>query len=129
MAQITGRVEVLVNGELLLNKAGAVAEGIGVSGMPNFEREAIVGDTGTHGYAERPIQARCVVTVTDRDDIMLSDFAAINGDGTIIFRAARSGKVYTMHNATNLGNITLTSGDGETELRFEGPYWVETVES
>ena len=131
MAQITGRVEVLVNGELLLNKAGAVAEGIGVSGVPNFELEAIVGDTGVHGYAERPIQARCVVTVTDRDDILLSNFAAINGNGTVIFRRAGTGggKVYTMHNATCLRNMTLTAGDGEVELRFEGPYWVETVES
>jgi hypothetical protein len=128
MAKITGRVEVLVNGELLLNKAGATAEGIGVSGEPNFELEAIVGDTGVHGYVERPVQARCTVTVTDRDDIPLNQFALINGDGTVIFRAARNGKVYTMYNATCLRNITLTAGDGEAELRFEGPYWVETTE-
>lgn len=129
MSTITGRVEVVVNGELLLNKAGAVAEGIGVSGEPNFEREAIMGDTGLHGYTERPIQARCTVTVTDRDDIMLNTFAAINGTGTVIFRSARAGKVYTMYNATCLLNMTLTAGDGDTELRFEGPFWIESSES
>ena len=77
MAKITGRIEVLVNNELLLNKAGAVASGIGLSGQPNFELEAIMGDTGSHGYIEKPVQARCEVTITDRDDIMLSDLAAV----------------------------------------------------
>ncbi len=129
MARITGRVEVLVNGELLLNKAGATAEGIGLSGEPNFELEAITGDTGLHGFAERPIMAQCTVTVTDRDDISLNDFAQVNGTGTVIFRAAGGGKVYTMYNATCLRNMTLTAGDGETELRFQGPFWTETTES
>lgn len=127
MARITGRIEVLVNGELLLNKAGAVASGIGISGEPNFELEAIMGDTGAHGYVERPIQARCEVTVTDRDDIILSDLARIRENGTIIFRAAGGGKVYTMEGATCLRNFTLTGGDGEVPLVFEGPFWTETV--
>ena len=129
MSRVTGRVEILVNGELMLNKAGAKAEGIGISGEPNFELEAVYGDTGRHGYVEKPIAARCTVTVTDRDDIRLDTLARINGDGTVIFRAARSGKVYTMHDATCLRNFTVTGGEGETELRFEGPYWVETVQS
>jgi len=127
MSHITGRVEVLVNGELLLNKAGAKAEGIGISGEPNFELEAVIGDTGLHGYVEKPVQAKCTVTVTDRDDIRLDTFARIFGHGTVIFRAARTGKVYTMHDVTCLRNFGLTAGDGAVELRFEGPYWVETV--
>ena len=129
MSKITGRVEVLVNGILLLNKAGATAEGIGLSGQPNFELEAVSGDSGVHGYIEKPITAKCNVTITDRDDISLNDFANINGDGTVIFRTARGGKVYTMPNATCLRNLTVTGGEGETNLRFEGPYWVETVEA
>jgi hypothetical protein len=127
MAKITGRIEVLLNGILLLNKAGASAEGLGLSGRPNFELEAVSGDSGVHGYVEKPITAKCNVTVTDRDDISLNDMAAINGDGTVIFRTANGGKVYTMHNATCLRNFTLTGGEGETTLRFEGPMWVETT--
>jgi hypothetical protein len=128
MARITGRIEVLVNDELLLNKAGAVASGIGVSGQPNYELEAIMGDTGPHGYIEKPIQARCEVTVTDRDDISLSDFALIRENGTVIFRAAGGGKVYIMEGATCLRNFSLTGGEGETTMIFEGPFWTETTE-
>jgi hypothetical protein len=129
MAKITGRVEILVNGELLLNKAGAVASGIGISGEPNYELEAIMGDTGPHGYTEKPIQARCEVTITDRDDIMLTDLARVMGNGTVIFRAAGGGKAYIMEGATCLRNFTLTGGEGETSVVFEGPFWTETVES
>lgn len=128
MAKITGRVEVLVDGNLLLNKAGAVASGIGISGQPNFELAAVMGDTGPHGYTETPITARCEATVTDRDDIMLTDFASIPiGGATVIFRSAGGGKEYTMEGATCLRNFTLTGGEGETSLVFEGPFWTETT--
>ncbi len=127
--KITGRIEVLVNGELLLNKAGAVASGLGISGEPAFEREAVVGDSGHHGFIEKPIMAQAEVTVSDRSDISLSELARINGDGTVIFRAAKGGKVYTMHNATSLGNFSLTGGEGETSMIFQGPYWVESTEN
>jgi hypothetical protein len=127
MAKITGRVEVVVNGELLLNKPGAVASGIGVSGEPAMERAAVIGDTGLHGFTQNPIMAQCEVTITDRDDISLSDLAAINGDGTVVFRSSGGGKVYTMNNATCLGNFTLTGGEGETSIVFQGPGWVETT--
>lgn len=127
MAKITGRVEVLVNGELLLNKAGAVASGIGISGQPNFERTPVFGDTGFHGSTENPIPAQLEVTITDRDDILLNDLAAVNGDGTVIFRAAGGGKVYTMQQATCQMNMSLTGGEGETTIVFFGPYWTETT--
>jgi len=126
MAKITGRIEVLVNNELLLNKAGAVANGIGISGQPNFELEQISGDTGPHGFIEKPIPATCEVTVTDRDDIMLTDLASVFENGTIIFRAAGGGKVYTMEGATCLRNFSLTGGEGEVPITFVGPFWTET---
>lgn len=126
---VTGRIEVYKNGELLLTKAGAVASGIGLSGQPNFELRAIVGDSGLHGYTEEPIMARCQVTITDRDDIKLNDIAAVNGDGTIIFRrAGGKGKIYTMEGATCLRNFSLTGGEGEVPVIFEGPYWIEGIQ-
>jgi len=129
MARITGRVEIWVNGQLLLNKAGATAEGVGISGAPNFELTAVFGDTGMHGYTETPIAARCNVTVTDRDDVSLSDLASIFGDGTVVFKSAGgSGKVYTMEGATCLRNFTITAGEGETPMIFEGPSWIEGVQ-
>lgn len=128
MAKITGRVEILVNGAMMLNKAGATASGIGISGEPNFELALVVGDSGPHGYTETPIAARCEMTVTDRDDVSLSDLASIMGNGTVIFRAAKGGKVYTMEGATCLRNFTLTAGEGETGVIFEGPFWTENTE-
>lgn len=126
MARITGRVEVVLNGDLLLNKEGAVASGIGLSGEPNFELTEVMGDTGLHGYTETPILAQCEVTVTDRDDISLDTIARVRENGTVIFRAAGgTGKVYTMDQATCMRNISITAGTGETALVFKGPYWVE----
>lgn len=125
MATVTGRVEVLINNILLLNKSGAVASGIGESGKPPIKREPIIGDTGIHGTKETIIPAKLAVTVTDRDDIRLTEFAAMKENGTIIFRAARGGKVYTMDRASCAGDINLTAGEGETKLEFFGPYWVE----
>ncbi len=129
MAKITGRIEVLVNGNSLLNKSGATASGIGLSGQPNFELTEVMGDTGLHGFTETPVVAMCEVTITDRDDIMLTDLAAINGNGTIIFRAAGGGKVYTMEGATCKRNFTLTGGEGEVPVSFIGSYWTETVDN
>ena len=127
MAKITGRVEVLVDGELLLNKPGAIARGVGISGEAAFEREAVMGDTGLHGFTENPIVAECEVTITDRDDILLDRLAKVNGTGTVVFRAAGGGKVYTMHEATCLNGMEITAGQGEVKVKFQGPYWTETT--
>ena len=127
MPKITGRIEVLVNSQPLLNKEGATASGIGLSGKPAIEREAVMGDTGYHGHIEKGVMARCEVTITDRDDVSLNDLAEINGDGTVIFRAYGGGKVYVMKNAVCLGNFSLSGS--EVPIVFEGPYWTESVES
>jgi hypothetical protein len=125
MPKITGRVEILIDGISLLNKAGAVAGGIGLSGEPARERKAVMGDSGLHGFTEEPIVAFCEVTVTDREDIKLSDLAAAFENATCIYRSAKSGKVYTMALATSTMNFTLTAGEGEVGLRWEGASWVE----
>ena len=128
MAKITGRVEILVNGQIQLNKAGAVASGLGLSGEMAVERKEVLGDTGLHGFVEEPTVAKLEVTVTDRDDVRLDDLARINGDGTVVMRAAGTGKVYTMGNATCTSNFSLTAGEGETSVVFIGAYWTETTE-
>ena len=124
---VTGRVEVLVNGELLLNKPGAIARGIWIAGQQAFNRKAVIGDSGYHGVVEEPIMCECEVKVTDRSDISLSKFASLT-DCTIIFRAARSGKSYTMEGAYLANAIEITAGEGEATLLFQGPYWTETTQ-
>jgi hypothetical protein len=128
MAKITGRIEVLVNGTMLLNKAGAVASGLGLSGVPAFERKEVLGDTGLHGVVETPVVAKCEVTITDRDDIKLNSLAVINGNGTVIFRSAGGGKAYTITGAYCTMNFSLTGGEGETKVVFIGPYWTESTQ-
>ena len=125
---ITGRVEVLLNGKLLLNKAGAKIGGIGVNGQMPVRRKAITGDTGVHGYVEEVVIPYCDVKTTDRSDFLLSDMAQVNGDGTLIFRSAGGGKVYTMQEVTCVNDLSVTAGEGEVELRFEGPGWIEASE-
>jgi hypothetical protein len=127
MSRITGRIEVLINGVPVLNKEGAVASGIGISGEPGFELEPVMGDTGLHGFKETSQPAKLEVTVTDRDDISLSTFAQIRDNGTVIFRAAGTGKVYTMQGATCARNFSVTGGEGETPMVFYAPYWLESA--
>lgn len=111
----------------MLNKSGAVASGIGESGKPPVKREPVLGDTGLHGIKDSIVVAKLAVTLTDRDDVNLTDLAAIKGDGTVIMKAAQGGKVYTMAGAYCAGDLTLTAGEGETKVEFFGEKWVETV--
>jgi len=129
MQKPTGRVEVLVNSQLMLTKKGAKANGIGISGQAPFERAPIMGENGIHGFVENPIECSVEFTITDRDDITLDSLARINGNGTIIYRAAGGGKVYTMQNATCVCNMNVTSGEGEVPVKFIGPFWTESKEA
>jgi hypothetical protein len=129
MAKITGRIEVVVNGKTVLNKPGATASGIGISGQFATEGEPVYGDGGLHGFIDKPVPAKCEVPITDRDDIMLGDFAAIKGDGTVIYRAAGGGKVYTLKDAYCIGNFSIKGGDGETTLTFIGSSWTESTQA
>jgi hypothetical protein len=125
--RLTGAVEIIVNAQPVLNKEGATASGVGISGEASFERTPQYGDTGLHGYTEANVGAMCEVTLSDREDQLLDTLARINGDGTIIFRAYRGGKVYTMEEATCLGNFSISNGE-VTNVRFHGEKWTETVE-
>jgi hypothetical protein len=125
MASVTGRVEVLVDGITLLQKTGAVASGIGVTGRHAFKRKAIMSENGIAGFVEEPIEAACELTLVDRDDLLLDTLAQINQTGTVIFRAARGGKVYAMYEATCESDMSVTSGEGDTKVRFVGKKWTE----
>lgn len=127
MAQyITGRMEILVNGILLLNKAGAKASGIGEAGKPPVRRKAVMADVGIAGYVDEIIPARLECTIVDSEVQKLGDLAAIVGTGTVIFkRPGGNGKAYELINATNLGDIGVTAGEGDTDLVFEGDRWEE----
>ena len=93
VGRITGTVEVLVNGQLLLNKSGATASGIGLSDEPSYELKEVLGDGGLHGFVEEPVVSMIEVTISDRSDISLAELAAIRESGTVIYRSRGKGKV------------------------------------
>ena len=129
MPRITGRIELLINGQLMLTKVGSTTiNGIGLSGEGNFELNEVMVDSGIAGYVENAVPATCEVTLTDRDDISLDTLARIRENGTVIVRAAKGGKVYTMNNATCMRNMSVTSGEGDTAVMFKGNNWVESTE-
>jgi len=126
--RITGRLEVLINGQLLLNKEGATASGIGVSGEPAMELEPVMYDGGIAGFTEKPVVAKVEVTIIDREDVSLSSLAKVRENGTLIFRAAGGGKAYVADGATCTRNFSITGGSGETPIVFIAPYWTELVQ-
>jgi hypothetical protein len=132
LSKVTGAVEIMIDGVPVLNKAGAVATGIGLSGEPAKEVTPIMGDGGLHGYKEDPIMAGLEVTVTDRGDIMIDDLMRIGltTDGTILFqKRGGNGKKWTLQNAVAQRNASLTAGEGETSLTYFGEYWIEEKET
>ena len=129
MPRITGRVELLINGQLMLSKTGSTnINGVGLSGEGNFELNEVIGDGGIHGFVENPIPATCEFTITDRDDISLDTLARIRENGTVIVRAAKGGKVYIMNNATCKRAMNVVSGEGDVAVIFIGNNWVESTE-
>jgi hypothetical protein len=101
---------------------------MGLSGEMSVELKPVIGETGIHGFVEEPVPPTCEVTITDRDDVSLDEIARIRGNGTVIFRAAGGGKMYTLVNATCTRNFTLKAGEGETTIKFIGTYWQEATQ-
>jgi hypothetical protein len=127
MPNITGAVEIYANGELLLNKSGAIARGIMQTGEAPMNRNEVVGDTGIHGFVEEIVAAECEFTLTDRDDKTIDSLARIT-NGTVIFRRARgAGKAYTLNDAWFAQPAEVTAGEGETSILFKGTSWTEQV--
>lgn len=147
LARITGRVEVVVNGERLLNRSGATAIGISdTPGYPGVFRRTVVGIGqrpdgraywGPTGMVEEMVPARVEVTVTDRDDRNLTKLCGIKGDGTVVFRRDASGgllgsitgavenalgmrpKQYILNNVTCMNPASVVAGEGDVVLAFE----------
>ena len=135
---IVGRVEVLLNGELLLIKSGAVARGIGEeSGKPAVNRRTVSDCFGTAGFVEELVPAGLEVTLTARDDIDLKALASIKGSGTLIFRRAVNPspkinpgipKTFVLERVTCISSLSIITGEGEMPVVFEaceGNGWIE----
>jgi len=137
--RLVGRVEVVLNGELLLNKSGAIARGIGEeSGKLAVRRKAVMDCFGTAGFTEEIIPAGLDVVLTVTDNISLTALAAVKGNGTLIFRRATSlapnaseefPKTLTLDKVTCMVSPEINAGEGEIPVVFEacgGNGWIES---
>ena len=124
MGTITGRVIITVDGEKLTSKTGATLNGLGISSSPALELTTVLGDTNL-GVVEKAIVASLEVTVVDRDDVDLTAIARTRGGVVTVQEATATGKKYTLIDANCMLNFTLTTGEGDTTLRFEGTRWDE----
>lgn len=118
MAKITGLVEIRVNGKTMLVKTGAKATGIG-----GYKKKPVMGNT-YHGTVEEPAAATCEFTLTDRDDISLTELANLE-DATVLFEPRGSKKMYVLAESDCEGGFDVTAGEGEVPVVFFGARWEE----
>lgn len=110
--QLTGRAFIKLNGNLLRSKEGAKLNLGGVNRPP------VTGDTGVHGYTERPVAPWIECTISHGADTNLQELADFR-DGSVSFETD-TGKSYVLREAWCENPPELTTGEGEVTLRFSG---------
>lgn len=112
MPQVTGRVFIKVNGNLLRSKDGAKL--VNISGV---ERTAVIGNE-VYGYAEKVVAPSIECTLSHTADLKLKDIAAMR-DVTCTFETD-TGTTYILRNAWCESALSLTAGEGDVECKFTG---------
>lgn len=107
-------------GTILVQRNGEVmdAKGSFSVNLGRAKREAIVGQDRVHGYKEMPQVGFVEGTITDRGNLDVDDLVQAT-DETFTLEMA-NGKVYIVRNAYFAGEGTVTTEEGEIEVRFEG---------
>jgi Phage tail tube protein len=86
--------------------------------MANFEREAVIGQDGVHGYIERPAVAFIEGKITDSFDLAVEQLQVMCNVTVTV--ELLNGKVYVLRNAWCTKCTPLDTTDGSIEFRFEG---------
>ncbi|HXG47686.1 MAG TPA: phage tail tube protein [Methylomirabilota bacterium] len=107
--QITGRVYVKVDGDLLRSKQGAKLMYGGV------RREAVIGNQ-VDGFTEEAVAPEVECTISHAADTSLAKLAAIK-DATLTFETD-TGKTFVLRGAFLTDPPELTGGQGEVPLKF-----------
>jgi hypothetical protein len=110
MAQITGRIAIIVRGERLSSKEGATLQ------FSDFEREGVAGDAGVLGYSEKTSIPQIEATIAHSAQTRLADFQAME-DETVSFDAD-TGTSYVLRNAWCTNALELSKG--EVKITFQG---------
>ena len=108
--QVTGRVYVRVDGQLLESKPDAT-----LANVTGVEREEVVGNE-VHGYKEKAVAPTIECTISHKAATRLKALGTFT-DGSVTFECD-TGTVYVLKGAW-LANSPGVK-DGETELKFAG---------
>ena len=87
-------------------------------GVPDVERESIVGQDGVHGYVEKPVAPYIEGDLTDSGGLSVEQIAAIR-DATVTAELV-NGKVYVLREAWVTTAIAINTAEGSMNVRFEG---------
>jgi hypothetical protein len=85
--------------------------------MATFEREAVIGQDGVHGYIERPAVAYIEGKITDSPDLAIEQLQAMCNVSVTV--ELLNGKTYVLRNAWCSKANPLDTTDGSIEIRFE----------
>lgn len=110
--QVTGRVTIRANGEVLLTQRGAKAN------LGGVERTGVTGDQSVAGFTEETAVPFIECTQIHRADTNLEALKDLT-DATVMFETD-TGKSYVLQNAWLATPLELTGGEGEVPLKFEG---------
>jgi hypothetical protein len=110
MAQVTGRVAIIVKGVRLASKEGATLN------FSDVEREGVAGDGGVIGYQEKTAIPQIECTIAHTGATRLSELQAIV-DETVSFDVD-SGTSYVLRNAWCTSALSLSNG--EVGVTFQG---------
>jgi len=84
-------------------------------GLP--KREAVVGSDAVHGFKETPQAAFVEGAITDSSDLDLR--ALVSATNATVTLELANGKVIILEGAWYAGDGTVTTEEGEIEVRFE----------
>lgn len=84
-------------------------------GLP--KREPIIGSDGVHGYKETPQVSYIEGATTDGKELDIAKLA--QQDNVTVTLERNNGKTYVLHDAWFAGDATVSTGEGEINVRWE----------
>lgn len=110
--RLGGIIQVQVNGQIYRAKGDFTYN----PGKPM--REPIIGSDAVHGYSEKPQVGFIEGEFTDGDDVDIPNLVQIK-DATVTLDLA-NGKMFVLHEAYYAAEGTVSTGEGNIGVRFEG---------
>lgn len=107
-----GTLQLKVNG-VMHNAKGTFTYGLGTP-----KRETIMGPDGVHGYKEEHQAPFIEGAITDRGDLEVRKLFEI--DGALVTLELANGKGFVLSDAWYAGDGTVSTDEGEIQVRFEG---------